>query len=87
MLYIKKYHTLLPNHIYNIIFITCMYLLQYHSTILYNTHLFGRVGRLQFNINNSLNDSKDVNILSGRPSDRLFHDIFNTSRFFSEDML
>jgi len=36
---------------------------------------------------NSLNDSKDVNILSGRPSDRLFPDISNTSRFFSEDIL
>jgi len=36
---------------------------------------------------NSLNDSKDVNILSGRPSDRLLCDISNISRFLCEDML
>jgi len=38
-------------------------------------------------MNNALNDSKDVIILSGRPPDRLLPDISNTSRFFSEDML
>jgi len=63
------------------------YLLQYYSTLYYNTHLFGRVDSLQILMFNSLNDSKDVNILSGRPSDRLLYDISNTSRFFSEDML
>jgi len=36
---------------------------------------------------NSLNDSKPVNILSGRPLDRSLYDILNISRFFSEDML
>jgi len=36
---------------------------------------------------NSLKDSKDVNILSGRPLDRLFSDISNTLRFFGEEML
>jgi len=64
-----------------------LYLLQYHPTLYYKTHLFGRVDSLQFIMYNSLNDSKDVNILSGRPLDRLFPDIFNISRFFSEDTL
>jgi len=64
------------------------YYIYYSITLHYNiTHLFGRVDSSHLTMYNSVNDSKDVNILSGRPSDRLFPDIFNTLRFFSEDTL
>jgi len=59
----------------------------YYKLLKYKAHLFGRVTSLQSSISTSLSDSKDVNILSGRPLDKLFHDIIKTSRFFSEDML
>lgn len=52
-----------------------------------NTHLFGRVTNLQPLMSNSLNDSKDANISSGKLSDRLFSEISNTSRLLSEHML
>jgi len=52
-----------------------------------STHLFGRVTSSQDHMCSFFNDSKDVNMLSGRPSDSSLSVISNTSRFFSKDML